>query len=288
MKLIAYTTTGNPDRISRATPKRNWMDSALNKNPYKCLPLSMANSWGWEILSSAKFTAEWNGGSSHNDVKITVHEGTNPPTTHFGEGTLTWHTGYLFNTEHPYGMYVNGIPNNPKPNVIPLTGIVETYWLPFTFTMNWRFTQPGSFTMEIGEPYCQIFPIDMTVFDDLEPEIHSLEDNPELNKTYWEWNMSRYDFLSKNRLGHIKNGEWQKNYFKGTGCPIHKTENGEKPLHITKPNINEFVDKQTSKFKIPEPHVKTMNDISKKENLIVRRRVMVNRLQEIKKIKNKI
>jgi hypothetical protein len=288
MKLIGYTTTNTPDKIRPATPKRNWMDSAVNKNPYKCLPLSMANSWGWEILSSAKFTAEWNGGNTNQDIKITVHEGTNPPTSHFGEGTLTWHTGYLFNTEYPYGMYVNGIPNSPKPNVIPLTGIVETYWLPFTFTMNWKFTQPGVFTMDIGEPYCQIFPIDMTVFDGLEPEIRSLEDNPELSETYWEWNMSRYDFLSKHRLGHIKNGEWQKNYFQGTGCPVHKTEKGEKSLHTTKPTVNNFIDKQTSKFKMPQKNIDTLHNISKKENVILRRRSMVNRLKEIKKIKNNI
>lgn len=270
MKIIAYPTTQTPCTIRPANPKRQWMDTALNKNPYRCLPLSMANAWGWEILSTAKFTAEWDGGLHPSSVKVTLLEGTGAPDGYFGEGTLTWHTGYLFKTEFPYGMYVTGAPNNPKPNTIPLSGIVETHWLPFTFTMNWRFTQPGKFTMDIGEPFCQIFPIDMNTFDGMEAEIRTLHE-PEAKQLYddhWEWNYSRHEFLHGQKNGKFGPADWQRNYFQGTyppderKCPIHKTDDGESITpHRTKPNTPAFADKQIEKYKHPEDYAERLRKI---------------------------
>jgi hypothetical protein len=265
MKLIAYTTTAHPSKIVSANPKRDWMNLATAKNPYRCLPLSMANSWGWQVLSDAKFTATWNGKSSPKDVVIEVHEGTNPPNAHFGEGTLTWHTGYLFETPYPYGLYVTGAPNYPKPNAIPLSGIVETHWLPFTFTMNWRFTQPGSFTMDIGEPFCQIFPIDMNTFDNVEPEIRTLEENKQFHDLYWDWNISRHNYMNLRSVPGTEESNpevWQRNYFRGTypegkvhdkptKCPVHIAPTGdEKSTHKTKPNVPEFSNLQTRPYAV--------------------------------------
>jgi len=286
MKLIAYTTTANPSKIVSANSKRDWMDVATAKNPYRCLPLSMANSWGWQVLSDAKFTATWNGKSGPKDVVIEVHEGTNPPHAHFGEGTLTWHTGYLFETPYPYGLYVTGAPNYPKPNVIPLSGIVETHWLAYTFTMNWRFTQPGSFTMEVGEPFCQIFPVDMNTFENVEPEIRTLEENKQFHDLYWDWNISRANYMNLRAVPGTeenKSGVWQKHYFQGlypagtvydepTRCPVHKTEIGkEKPTHRTKPNVPVFVDLQTQPFKVVENYTeRTQSTEQKKKEYLTR------------------
>lgn len=269
MKVIAYPTTTQPCVLRPANPKRAWMDAASNKFPYRCLPLSMANAWGWEILSSAKFVAEWNGDMRPGGVKVTCVDGFGAPTAHFGEGTLTWHTGYMFKTPFPYGLYVTGMPNYPKPNVIPLSGIVETHWLPFTFTMNWQFTQPGTFSMEIGEPYCQIFPVDMNVFDGVEAEIRTLHEPEakEFHDNYWQWNASRCEFLYGQRTGVNGPDKWQKNYIRGTyvantsssQCPVHKPDtndandtNDAMVSHRTKPNAPIFVDKQIEQFTQPE------------------------------------
>lgn len=284
MKLIAYTTTTTPCPIKPANAKRDWMDIASSKNPYRCLPLTMANAWGWEILSTTKFTAEWNGGMAPSDVKITIHEGINPPSAHFGEGTITWHTGHIFKTPYPYGLYITGAPNNPKPNVIPLSGIVETHWLPFTFTMNWRFTQPGSFTMEIDEPFCQIFPVDMNIFDVTEPEIRTLADDKEFHDLYWDWNISRRNHMNYRKVPGTPEHDprvWQKNYFQGTypigkihdspgKCPFHKTESGEEvSTHRTKPNVPEFIDKQTTPYTgIPDYEERVMKSKETLENYL--------------------
>lgn len=279
MRLTAYAVSTTPDIIQPASSKREWMDSASSKNPYRCLPLSMANSWGWEILSSAKFTATWDGGTGVNSVKVQVHEGTNAPSSHFGEATLTWHSGYLFNTDYPTGLYVMGPPNSPKPNVIPLTGIVETHWLSYTFTMNWRFTQPGSFTMDIGEPYCQIFPIQMNTFDNIQPEIRTLTENEELHDLYWDWNISRQNYMTDRKIPGSSVSDpniWQKHYFQGKyppgkvypeggKCPYHKTNSGEDvSVHITKPGVREFVNAQTEPFKTTSDYVERTKQFTEK------------------------
>lgn len=279
MKLTAYAITSRPCTIRPANPKRPWMDVAMNKAPYRCLPLSMANGWGWEILSNAKFVAEWNGGQKPSDVKVTTLDGYGAPDGYFGEGTLTWHSGYMFRTPYPYGIYVTGVPNNPKPNAIPLSGIVETNWLPFSFTMNWRFTQPGEFTMEIGEPFCQIFPIDMTTFDNIEPEIRSLHEPEakELSDLYWDWTYSRQEYSAQQRAGKLAANIWQKNYMRGTypagvvnekpaECPFHINESGEKESHHrTKSNAPEFTDNRIGPFVEPKEHTTRITEMLQRE-----------------------
>ena len=56
--------------------------------------------------------------------------------SHFGSGVLTFHAGYLFRTPPGWAVWARGAPNTVKDGIVPLDGLVETDWLPFTFTMN--------------------------------------------------------------------------------------------------------------------------------------------------------
>jgi len=213
MKITAYEV-GITHAMRPASPTREWMNEAIVRNPYRCLPLSIANQWGWEILSMAAYDITWNGGNQISDIIIKHISGPSEylPQAHFGEGTITWHTGYVFKTEYPYGMFVSGAPNNPKPNIIPLSGVVETYWLPFTFTMNWRFTQPGTVRFSEDDVICQIFPVDLEMFNNVQCELKPLSSDPEFMNDYKEWSTRRSEFLSNPARGDA----WQKNYMRGT------------------------------------------------------------------------
>ena len=46
------------------------MDETQNRYAYRCLPLTIANAMGWEILLPANVSAEWNGGSNLSDIKV--------------------------------------------------------------------------------------------------------------------------------------------------------------------------------------------------------------------------
>ena len=71
--------------------------------PYRCLPLTIANGIGWEILLPAKVRAEWNGGPELSDITIASDDPAWRPDqlalSHFGHGILTFPVSYLFRTD---------------------------------------------------------------------------------------------------------------------------------------------------------------------------------------------
>lgn len=210
------------------------MDEFTDRHAYRCLPLTIANCTGWEIVTPAPFRATWNGGPTLADVKI-ESEGDVHKTfvaSMFARGVLTFGAGYLFRTEPGWDMWVGGAPNWIKHGIQPLTGIVETTWLPQPFTMNWRFTAPGTVEFVAGEPFCMIMPVPHAAIDECTPEIRSLDDDPALKAETLEWQRSRSEFIAKVRAGDPEaSGQvWQRTYFAGktlkgeaaAGDHIHK------------------------------------------------------------------
>jgi hypothetical protein len=51
---------------------------------------------------------------------------------------LSFHPGYLFRTDPEWAVWCRGAPNSHKDGIVALDGLIETDWLPFFFTMNWR------------------------------------------------------------------------------------------------------------------------------------------------------
>ncbi len=204
MKLDCYALTANPPPLIPAPSTRDWMDS--NKATYRCLPMTIANSHGWQLLCRSDVFIEWNGGPRIQDV-IVRGQGC---VSHFSRGILTFHTDYLFRTEPGWSTLVSGPTNQPKDGIAALAGIVETFWSSSTFTMNWQFTRPGSVIFEKDEPFCQIMPIPQDYLRDVTPRMLAIADNPELAKEYAEWRDSRNKFNADPQRGD----KWQKDYFR--------------------------------------------------------------------------
>lgn len=220
MKLKIFALANSPPRIARAERARRWMDEFPARHPYRCLPLAIANAYGWDVLSPYTFSATWNGGKSAQD--ITFEAPGAPYLSHlvngnFTHGIITLHTGYLFRTEPGWHLVATGPLNAPKDGIVPLTGIIETDWLPYPFTMNWQFTRPCSVRFEEGEPFCRVFPVPAGAVQSAEPEVHDLTHDPELFRQYQVWKEKRDEFMTKYRSGDqatIKQS-WQKFYFEG-------------------------------------------------------------------------
>ena len=93
-ELICYVYDGWTPRIRPALSRRRWMDDTPEQFAYRCLPLAIANSHGWELLSPCGFEARWNGGAGTDAVEIRVDDGAKPhqvPVSLFGHGTVTFH-----------------------------------------------------------------------------------------------------------------------------------------------------------------------------------------------------
>lgn len=243
-KLIAYQIHATEQRIVAGRSRRPWMDETHYRYAYRCLPLTIANAMGWEITLPAGLTAEWSGGNNLSDVTV---ESSDPAyavdqlaSSHFGHGILTFHVNYLFRTEPGVALWARGAPNLPKDGIAPLEGVIETDWLPFTFTMNWQFTRPGRVVFEKGEPFCFITPVAYHSLEHVTPEIVPIAAAPEVAAEYEAYSQARKNFntgLAKNDPAAVKQG-WQKWYTRGEN-PFGSSANSQ---HISKLSLSEPVE----------------------------------------------
>jgi hypothetical protein len=248
MRLTAYPTLFPKLEIRPAPVERTWMNETPERFAYRCLPLNIANSHGWEILCPFSIRARWTGGPSRKDVQVEALEDARVAVgqpgfagTHFGSGVLTFQTGFLFRTEKNYSLWFSGPTNCPKDGISALTGVVETDWSPFGVTMNWRFTRPDTWvTFRQGEPFCFFFPLKRRLLNDIHPEIQELSSDPELSLKNAEWCRSRAEFLADaHKPGpQAEKGKWQKHYFLG------QTIRGETDTetHETRLKLRPFLD----------------------------------------------
>jgi len=221
MDLICYKYDGWQPRIRPGTPKRRWMDDTNERYAYRCLPLTIANSHGWELLSPVAFEAKWDGGVHMDSVKIQMDAGYAEhlkPVSLFGYGTITWHVEAIFRTPPGWNLHVSGPPNRQKDAIQALSGVIETDWSPYTFTMNWRFTRVGQWVrFEENEPIAHFFPVKRGQAGQFVPRIERLEEAPELRAAFEKWSASRNAFqkmiMETNPAAPAD--KWQKLYFRG-------------------------------------------------------------------------
>ena len=223
----------SPDLVP-ARPDRDWMDMTSERYAYRCIPLSIANSSGWEISLPFAFEAAWYGGDDlstiqfrSSDPRVKHHV-----TSHFGHGVITFHTGWLFRTSPGWACWARGAPNSVKDGAVALDGLVETDWLPFPFTMNWKFTRPGVIRFEAGEPFCFVTLAPHGLIDAVQPKLATLDGDPKLKAAYDEWSASRTDFGKRlaEREQNAVAEKWQRTYVQGRGG----VEDGAPAYHLSK------------------------------------------------------
>ena len=207
---------------------------------YRCLPINIANQHGWVIKNEVSFVAEWDGrdtlegvrvGSLERDLKADA-------ISHFGFGILTFKIPCLMRTERGFDLIVTGPINEFKDGIQPITGVVECGWLPFTFTMNWKFTRPNHPVVFMrDDPVCMFFPIERGTIEKTDPEYRHVDEEKELAQEYRKWEASRLAFNMdlKDPKSTASREKWQKHYFQGRGDAVaaprdHKTKLDLKPF----------------------------------------------------------
>ena len=232
-KKIEFFVEERADFRLRAAPHaRQWMDDSPDKYAYRCLPLAIANCYGWEILCTETFEAKWNGGTKKEDIKFATVDGKPPKgaASHFGEGILTFHVNALIKTPPGFDLWVGGPANQIKSHIQALNAVIETDWSPYTFTMNWKFSTPGKGVMfKEDEPIAMIFPVRRGELENFEPVLRSPEDNPELWAEFSAWRESRSTFNKELQEpdSDARTQKWQKAYMQGPDEPL-------KPAHRSK------------------------------------------------------
>jgi hypothetical protein len=200
------------------TAKRKWMNESREKFAYKCLPLNVANQYGYSVLCPADFTLDWWGGKDEQDVDfhITSEEVYIKDQLHsyFGGGTFTIHLDFIIRTPEGFSTYIRGVPNENKQGLKPLDAIVETDWLSYTFTYNFLLTEPGSYSFKKGEPLFIFFPIERNTVEKFELIEARVEDDPELLEDFKDYHDKRINAISV----PIKKPVFQNFYRDGTNA----------------------------------------------------------------------
>jgi len=239
--LTAYTVIDQPSlRLVPAYAHRDWMQRTRNHFANRCLPLVMANQWGWFVLNSHDITVVWNGGIESDAVVIRVEStgAPSPASSHFGHGIITWHLPWVFRTPPGFNLLIRGPANWPKDGAVALDGMVEADWSVTTFTMNWQITRKATpIRFARDEPIAMLVPQkrgELEQFDAIERPIHA---DPALEKDFQAWSHSRDKFLRDlPRPGTQANQQgWQKHYTLGRrpdGVPAlqHQTKLVLKPF----------------------------------------------------------
>lgn len=244
MQITAYEITENALPLVPGRRERQWMDDTVYSYAYRCLPLSIANSHGWDFLSPCDFMIEWDGGDRKEGLTFEA-ENTRFLSSVFGYGVLTIHTETLIQTDQGWNTFVMGSPNFTVPWAYALSGVVETWWLPFTFTLNWKLHRPGTFWFKKGDPLGFIFPVPAEY--DIEARKMKIGDNPELQAKLRTWSKSRNDINNHSDIAFkyqqksgpvdpsIPSTHWEKNYMQGVDKEGNKIAG-----HKTKLKFPEF------------------------------------------------
>ncbi len=173
--------------------KRHWMNNIIDTSAYHCVPLNVANQYGWVVLNPAEFCVTWNGGEHKEDLQVHYHEDPiiNYAQSHLSNGVLTIAPDFIIRTSENISTVIRGAPNHPIDHILPLEAIVETDWLPFSFTYNFKFMSPGEVIFKKGDPLFSFFPIERAEIEQYNPVFSSINDDEDFKKEYEAYRDSR-------------------------------------------------------------------------------------------------
>jgi hypothetical protein len=236
--IKAFRVTPEIMPLQPAVVQREWMQKTRQNFANRCLPLRIANQFGWFLLNTDDIQVTWDGGAGHEALKINRPSGKKggAAASHFGEGIVTWQVPYLFRTPPGYNLYVRGPTNCFKDGAYALDGIIETDWSVASFTMNWKITCIGvPVHFAVGEPIAMIMPVARGELEKFQIVIEDIKKEPDLRAQHRAWATSRWQFNQALKKSSDAGANWQKHYFfgkkvDGLAFPDHQTELELKPV----------------------------------------------------------
>src|SRR3954470_4701011 len=158
LRVVSPEGWGEGWALRPSPQRRQWMNE--NPNAYHCLPLVIANQWGWQVLCPTEVEVSWDGSLAPSGLTVAV----DPRfaltiKSQFGSGIVTFSPPWLFRTSPGWDLYAKGPGNRWKANAAPLEGVIETWWLDYTFTLNWKIIEPGTVWFAKGESLGQLVPV---------------------------------------------------------------------------------------------------------------------------------
>lgn len=176
----------------KGKPKRDWFNSHF----YYCLPLTIANQYGFVVESLRDFEVIWDGTEANPEITFLNNDNNNKQVikTGFGSGIVTVQN--MFSIKTPIGVNVMTIqpPNMYIPGCVSMAGVIETDQIKRDFTFNIKVTVPNfKITIKKGDPLGAFIPIQRYFVDkfdaklitdvfDRELHVNEVEESTKLGK----------------------------------------------------------------------------------------------------------
>jgi hypothetical protein len=171
--LFDFTGGQASSLIRKPKKKRDWFTPHF----YHCRPLTIANQYGFEIISAYPINLFWNGGLNEEDLIITkIISEEDKHLEHiqsfegsFANGIVSVFTNIIPRTPPGVNLLVTGPINTIIPNITPITGVVESDNIRTTFTLNLRVNQANTLIhIPKDTPLATIIPIPRYFGDNFE------------------------------------------------------------------------------------------------------------------------
>lgn len=153
--------------------KRDW----FNAHFYKCLPLAIGNMQGFIFSLPYTIKLLWNGSNHTDGLTISYTEDFKKykninfihPSSEFGHGILTIHFPLTLKTPPGINLMTIAPPNFPLAGLSPMTGVVESDNLRFSFTLNIKINLSNTnIIIEKDTPLVGLLPIPRYFCDSFE------------------------------------------------------------------------------------------------------------------------
>lgn len=140
---------------------RDWWDDNRKTAGHAkhCLPLQMANSLGYYILSPGTFIVKWDG-DTNKDAEITHVEKSShyEVDAHAAFGSFTIQAKFIPVTDDPGDfVIIKGIANERCTPYNCMEAAIEAWWNVGNFGLVFLLNQPGEFLIPMGKPIAQMF-----------------------------------------------------------------------------------------------------------------------------------
>lgn len=137
-----------------------WDDNNKTKDHAKhCLPLQMANSLGYYILSPGTFIVKWNGDVHSNAVITHIDKSSHYEVdAHAAFGSFTVQAKFIPVTHEPGDfVIVKGVANERCCPYYCMEAAIEAWWNVGNFGLVFLLNQAGEFMINKGQPIAQLF-----------------------------------------------------------------------------------------------------------------------------------
>ena len=172
-EINAYRTSPTAFVVEPLSVVRDWMDATSENHAYRCFPVTQSNVIGWSLSCLQDIEFIWDGISDTTPDHVTILSGpVGVPTTVRGNATISFYSGFYFDTPENVSMLQIVPPNFFVDGATPFTTVISTSVLKEAIPIAWRITRPNTIIkIPAGMPVATFIPISLKEYQDVELEI---------------------------------------------------------------------------------------------------------------------